>query len=152
MLNAFHPCLSCGCCNDQIRFYFSMCVWGRISCGCLCFSLKKGESSSPVDWCNFLAVCYQIRFCLWFPSFCNINVNLYYMYWLSGCFFKILSLFHVLCTFILSLKIYQHLINLSTLFYVDFFKCFVQNTRRCCQWICTYCSGLILWYCSICTS
>lgn len=44
------------------------------------------------------------------------------MYWLSGYFFfKALPLFHVLCTFILSLKIYQHLINLSTLFHVDFF-------------------------------
>lgn len=50
------------------------------------------------------------------------------MYWLSGCFFKILSLFHVLCTFIPSLKIYQHLINLSTLFYVDFFLNVLSKT------------------------
>lgn len=50
------------------------------------------------------------------------------MYWLSGYFFKVLSLFRVLCTFIPSPKIYQRLINLLTLFYVDFFLNVLSTT------------------------
>ena len=126
----FPPLSVVCCCNDFcICFYFSVCVWVGVgmSCGRLRSHLKR-RVLLPCDWCNFLCCLLSNRFCLWFPSFCNINVNLYSMYWLSGCFFKILFPFYVLCTFILSLKIYQHLINLSTLFYVDFFLNVLSTT------------------------
>lgn len=124
------PPLSVVCCcnNFCICFYFSVCVWvGGMSCGRLCFHPKR-KVFLPCDWWNFLCCLLPNRFCLWFPSFCNINVNLYYMYWLSGYFFKVLSLFRVLCTFIPSPKIYQRLINLPTLFYVDFFLNVLSTT------------------------
>lgn len=71
------------------------------------FSPRNGRPSS-LRW-GRLSLLLPNLLCLRFPSFCNMNVVKPVLcvlaWWL---FLKILSLFHVLCTSLLSLK------NLST--------------------------------------
>lgn len=78
------------CCRRRLHcFYFSLCVWagggGRSVAVCV---LIQNKGLSSLQWVK-LSLLLPNRLCLWFPSFCNINVvNLYYLYWLSGSFLK----------------------------------------------------------------
>jgi hypothetical protein len=68
-------------------------------------------------------------FCLWFPSFCNINVvNMYYLYWHSGYFkkFFLSSCFVYFYTVSENLSIFDKFIYFILCKFL--FECFVHNT------------------------
>lgn len=125
--------LSVVCCCRQLLhllLFFYVCMGGGASHDSLC-SHPKRTVFLLCDWWNFLCCLLPNRFfCLWFPSFCNMNVvNLYCMYWLRGYFFN--DSFSLPC-FVYFYTVSENLSTFDKFTYFVLcrflFKCFVYNT------------------------